>query len=147
MTADERRNDQRSRSSAALKQLRESYFGLSDKQKKKQLARDAYNQAKAGAAGEAPKAPPTSNVSASSLFELKGIVLEHRDKFAKEGRSAVKGEIRDHSRELVRDGPLAATFMAKARLVVPRQIQSSIAWHRPTYGARGQKRDERTSLQ
>lgn len=105
MTADERRNDQRSRSSVAMKQLRESYFGPSDKQKKKQLAREAYNQAKAEVASEdtRPKAAaPTSNVSQSSLFELKGMVLEHRDKFAKEGRLAVKGHVKDHSRELVR---------------------------------------------
>jgi hypothetical protein len=42
--------------------------------------------------GDAAK--EASTISQSTLFDLKGIVSEHRSTFDKEGRSAVKGRLR-----------------------------------------------------
>lgn len=46
-------------------------------------------------------AKEATTISQSTLFDLKGIVSEHRSTFDKEGRSAVKGRIRPKDEAMV----------------------------------------------
>jgi hypothetical protein len=86
----------------------------------------------------------TSTVSQSSLFSLKSILSEHKDKFSKEGREAVRGDVsigREQKRvsELVRCSLHLYRLSTKELLLrthqaVKRQVLPTLAQPYPTIG-------------
>jgi hypothetical protein len=86
----------------------------------------------------------TSTVSQSSLFSLKSILSEHKDKFSKEGREAVRGDVsigREQKRvsELVRCILQLYRFeheelLLKTHQAVKRQVLPTLAQPYPTTG-------------
>lgn len=61
-----------------------------------------YNQSVEIVTSTMPQAGP-STISSGSLFDLKALTAEHKDRFEKEGRSAVKGQARNKAVSKVSD--------------------------------------------
>jgi hypothetical protein len=71
-----------------------------------------------------------STISQSTLFDLKGIVSEHRSTFDKEGRIAVKGRVRPQNEALV--SHQGSSRSARTGLIIPnsrRQGTNSLVRH------------------
>jgi hypothetical protein len=84
-----------------------------------------------------------STISQSTLFDLKGIVSEHRSTFDKEGRIAVKGRVRPQNEALVSD--LESSRGIGSRLTDrlspgKRQIRSSVTRYHQANGNGSTKR-------